>query len=222
MKGYHDIGGEPAGEIPKQEHEMLLWEKRVEAMLLLLSQKGVMRVDENRRGLESVGAEVYHGAGYAQRRIQSISTNLIAKGLISIEELAAKVADIERRHRRSETICHQGDVAFPTLAAGHALDEAVVVSVVARAASTLLSDNGGACKLALALPPASHRRLCRGMSGFEEFRKKRWAQLRPAQHRGGGPKTRRKQGGVDWNASIWQCGEDSRPPMPMSSNIAIE
>jgi hypothetical protein len=37
MKGYHDIGGEPAGEIPKQEHEMLLWEKRVEAMLLLLS-----------------------------------------------------------------------------------------------------------------------------------------------------------------------------------------
>ena len=56
MKGYHDIGGEPAGEIPKQEHEMMLWEKRVEAMLLLLSQKGVMRVDENRRGLESVGA----------------------------------------------------------------------------------------------------------------------------------------------------------------------
>ena len=97
MKGYHDIGGEPAGEIPKQGHEMLLWEKRVEAMLLLLSQKGVMRVDENRRGLESVGAEVYHGAGYAQRRIQSISTNLIAKGLISIEELAAKVADIEQR-----------------------------------------------------------------------------------------------------------------------------
>ena len=97
MKGYHDIGGEPAGEIPKQEHEMMLWEKRVEAMLLLLSQKGVMRVDENRRGLESVGAEIYHGAGYAQRRIQSISANLIAKGLISIEELAAKVADIEQR-----------------------------------------------------------------------------------------------------------------------------
>ena len=32
-----------------------------------------------------------------QRRIQSISANLIAKGLISIEELAAKVADIEQR-----------------------------------------------------------------------------------------------------------------------------
>jgi hypothetical protein len=54
-------------------------------------------VDENRRGLESVGAEVYHGAGYAQRRIQSISSNLVLKGIVSIEELAARVADIEQR-----------------------------------------------------------------------------------------------------------------------------
>jgi len=97
MKGYHDIGGDPAGEIPRHEHEMLLWEKRVEAMLLLLSQKGLLRIDENRRGLEAVGAEIYHGAGYAQRRILSISTNLIAKGLVSIEEVAARVADIEQR-----------------------------------------------------------------------------------------------------------------------------
>jgi len=97
MKGYHDIGGDPAGHIPQQEHEMMLWEKRVEAILLLLSQKGLLRIDENRRGLETVGAEIYHGAGYAERRIQSISGNLIAKGVISIEELAARLADIEQR-----------------------------------------------------------------------------------------------------------------------------
>ena len=97
MKGYHDIGGEAAGPIPRTEHEMMLWEKRVEAMLLLLSQKGILRVDENRRGLEAVGAQVYHEAGYAQRRIQSISGNLILKGVITIEALAAKVAEIEQR-----------------------------------------------------------------------------------------------------------------------------
>jgi len=97
MKGYHDIGGEPAGPIPREEHDMMLWEKRVEAILLLLSQKGILRVDENRRGLESVGAEIYHGAGYAERRIQSISNNLVLKGIVSIEELAARVAEIEQR-----------------------------------------------------------------------------------------------------------------------------
>ena len=29
MKGYHDIGGEEAGPIPREEHDMMLWEKRV-------------------------------------------------------------------------------------------------------------------------------------------------------------------------------------------------
>ena len=101
MKGYHDIGGDSAGHIPQQEHEMMLWEKRVEAMLLLLSQKGLLRIDENRRGLESVGAEIYHGAGYAERRIQSISGNLIAKGVISIEELAASQGILTARDPRA-------------------------------------------------------------------------------------------------------------------------
>ena len=97
MKGYHDIGGEPAGPVPQEEHELQLWEKRVEALLVLLTRKKLLRVDENRRGLESIGKDVYMTLSYAERRMLSISNNLILKGIITIEELASKIAEIERR-----------------------------------------------------------------------------------------------------------------------------
>jgi nitrile hydratase subunit beta len=97
MRAYHDLGGEPAGPIDKDEHELQLWEKRVEALLVLLTRKKLSRVDENRRGLESLGAETYFAATYAERRMLSISNNLLFKGLITVEELAAKMAEIEKR-----------------------------------------------------------------------------------------------------------------------------
>jgi len=97
MKGYHDLGGEPAGAVPKEEHELQLWEKRIEALLVLLTRKKILRIDENRRGLESIGKEVYMSLSYAERRILSISNNLILKGVITVDELASKLAEIERR-----------------------------------------------------------------------------------------------------------------------------
>ena len=97
MRAYHDLGGEPAGPIDKDEHELQLWEKRVEALLVLLTRKKLSRVDENRRGLESLGAQTYFAASYAERRMLSISNNLILKGIITVEELASKMAEVESR-----------------------------------------------------------------------------------------------------------------------------
>ena len=97
MRAYHDLGGTPAGPIDKEEHDLQLWEKRVEALLVLLKNKDISRVDENRRGLESLGENIYFGMSYAERRMLSISNNLIMKGVITVEELAAKIAEIESR-----------------------------------------------------------------------------------------------------------------------------
>ena len=97
MKGYHDLGGEPAGPVPKEEHELELWEKRIEALLVLLTRRKILRIDENRRGLESIGKDVYMSLSYAERRILSISNNLILKGIITVDEIASKLAEIERR-----------------------------------------------------------------------------------------------------------------------------
>ena len=97
MKGYHDLGGEPAGPVPQDEHELQLWEKRVEALLVLLTRKKILRIDENRRGLESIGKDAYMTLSYAERRMLSISNNLILKGIVTVEELAAKIAEVEDR-----------------------------------------------------------------------------------------------------------------------------
>ena len=97
MRGYHDLGGESAGPVSREEHDLAQWEKRVEALLVLLSRKGLLRIDENRRALESLGSEIYHGSSYAERRIMAIANNLVVKGVITTEELAARLADIESR-----------------------------------------------------------------------------------------------------------------------------
>jgi hypothetical protein len=97
MRAYHDLGGEPAGPIEQDDHELQLWEKRIEALLVLIKNKNILRVDENRRGLESLGKDVYFSLSYAERRMLSVSNNLILKGVITVEELAAKLAQIEQR-----------------------------------------------------------------------------------------------------------------------------
>jgi nitrile hydratase subunit beta len=97
MRAYHDLGGTPAGAIDQHEHELQLWEKRIEALLVLLTRKKILRIDENRRGLESLGSEAYFAASYAERRILSMSNNLIMKGVITVEALAAKMAEIDSR-----------------------------------------------------------------------------------------------------------------------------
>jgi hypothetical protein len=97
MKAYHDLGGTPAGPIDRAEHDLQLWEKRIEALLVLLKNKNILRVDENRRGLESLGSDVYFSLSYAERRMLSMSNNLILKGVITIDELVHKIAEIESR-----------------------------------------------------------------------------------------------------------------------------
>ena len=97
MQAYHDLGGTPAGPIERDDHQLQLWEKRVEALLALLKAKQILRTDESRRALESLGSDVYFALSYAERRMLAASNNLIAKGVITVDELAAKIAEIESR-----------------------------------------------------------------------------------------------------------------------------
>ncbi len=97
MRSYHDLGGTPAGPIIREDHDLALWEKRIEALLVLLWRQKILRLDENRRGLESLGAEIYHGSSYAERRIAAVAHNLIIKGVITVDELTVKLAAIEAR-----------------------------------------------------------------------------------------------------------------------------
>jgi hypothetical protein len=99
VRRFHDLGGLPAGPVDWNTHEPVLWEKRVHALLLLLSDPSneVMSVDELRSGIESLGAEEYADLTYYERWITSISDTLIRKGVISVDELGRKLAELEAR-----------------------------------------------------------------------------------------------------------------------------
>ncbi len=96
-RGIHDIGGLPAGPVEATEHDYALWEKRVDAMLVLLSKKGLITVDELRRNIESLGQDAYDTMNYYERWINSISQTLIQRGTISIDELGRKIAEVQAR-----------------------------------------------------------------------------------------------------------------------------
>jgi hypothetical protein len=96
-RGVHDLGGLPAGEVVPSEHDFALWEKRVDALMVLLSGKNLMSVDELRRNIESLGADAYDKMGYYERWIYAITQTLIQRGVISVDELGQRIADVQSR-----------------------------------------------------------------------------------------------------------------------------
>ena len=88
------MGGLPAGPVERDEHAYDLWEQRVDALMMLLSDKErrLLRVDELRRNVESLGAEAYDRMGYYERWMHAIAQTLIQRGVISIDELGRIMA----------------------------------------------------------------------------------------------------------------------------------
>lgn len=97
MRGYHDIGGLSSGPIDRKEHDYALWEKRVDALYVLLVNKGLITPDELRHGIETLGADVYERLAYYERWISSVSRALVARGVITTDELGRRMADASRR-----------------------------------------------------------------------------------------------------------------------------
>ena len=98
-RGCHDIGGLPAGPIERAEHAHALWEKRVDALMVLLGspERRVITVDQLRRGIEQLGAEAYEAMSYYERWMASITNTLLAEGVISSDELGRRMAEVEKR-----------------------------------------------------------------------------------------------------------------------------
>jgi hypothetical protein len=102
QRGVHDLGGLPAGAVARAEHDYALWEKRVDALMVLLSNKQHMRVDELRRNIESLGAQAYERMSYYERWVHAIAQTLIQRGLVSVDELGRKMAQVEAREQRAD------------------------------------------------------------------------------------------------------------------------
>ena len=99
MRGYHDIGGDPAGPIPRTDLEWIDWEQRVEAIRNLLGDgtRRLISLDEMRRGFESFGIDKYKALSFYRRRLDAMIDILSEKGVLSRAELSAKLTAISKR-----------------------------------------------------------------------------------------------------------------------------
>ena len=99
VRRHHDMGGLEAGRVDRDEHDKAPWEKRVDALMVLLGQRKIVGVDELRRGIEELGADAYDRYGYYERWMASMTNLLLEKKVIGVGELGERMAEIEAGRR---------------------------------------------------------------------------------------------------------------------------
>ncbi len=91
-RAHHDLGGaakylcEPVDTTP---HALTPFDREVDALRQALSVKGLLKVDELRRGVEAIPEEEYHRLSYYRRWVRSIADTLLRNGVVSEAELRA-------------------------------------------------------------------------------------------------------------------------------------
>ena len=103
-KAYHDVGGDDFGPVPMIDGEYQLWEKRVDAMMRLLSSPDValMRVDELRRGIETLGEAAYNAEPYYGKWARSLAKIMVEKGVLTRDELDARIVALRAERGLAE------------------------------------------------------------------------------------------------------------------------
>jgi len=103
---WHDMGGDLAGPVPDGDHDFALWEKRVDALVILAGLKGVFTVDGLRRVLEDMGEAAFETMTYYERWTASLNQNMLEAGDYSVAELGARM---ERVRARGDTYAQATD-----------------------------------------------------------------------------------------------------------------
>ena len=98
----NDIGGLPAGPVCKDEHPSTLHEKRVDALLRLLSgpKLEAFTVDAMRRAIESNTEEDYRNLGYYDKWIRAVRDLVVEQQVLSREEIDARVELLREKHKK--------------------------------------------------------------------------------------------------------------------------
>lgn len=98
-RAVHDVGGLDFGPIDRTEHDLALWEKRVDAMLILLvgPKKGAFKIDAMRRVIEDYGQQQYDATTYYEKWVRAIRNLVVEQGIVTAAEVDARIADVKRR-----------------------------------------------------------------------------------------------------------------------------
>jgi hypothetical protein len=91
------MGGDAAGAISQDQHDFAIWEKRVDALMVLCAAKGLFTVDGLRRVLEDMGQDTFQTMSYYERWIAAVHQNLLEAGTFTTAELAARMTQVGAR-----------------------------------------------------------------------------------------------------------------------------
>ena len=101
MDGVHDLGGmQGFGPVEREENEPVFhaaWEAAVLAMQRAGGSRGFFNIDEFRHAIERMVPAHYLGATYYEKWLDGVTRLLIEKGVVGVEELAARRAFFEQR-----------------------------------------------------------------------------------------------------------------------------
>ena len=95
-KGAADIGGDDAGPVDTLDHGMKFWERQANGLRSVMQLNKLIRTDELRRAAEDLGDQ-YSKLEYFERTTSALRTILLEKGLITEQELKAKMAEVRAR-----------------------------------------------------------------------------------------------------------------------------
>lgn len=97
MPGPHDLGGKDFGPIKRADHERSSWDDRVDALLKLLLAERHIRVDELRRGIESLSENDYMAFSYYEKWMAAMRGLIVEKDLLNDAEIEARIAELQKK-----------------------------------------------------------------------------------------------------------------------------
>lgn len=96
-RSHHDMGGLPAKRVKPSEHDYADWERRVDALAVLLGSMKILSVDQRRKNIETLPPEAYDALSYYERWVMSLAQSLIQRGVVTSAEIARKMLEVEKR-----------------------------------------------------------------------------------------------------------------------------
>ena len=100
----NDIGGLPADRIDHTDHELQPWEKRCHALADVLDFHKIINAEEKRRGVAALGTELIGKLSYYERWVAAFANILFQKQLLTPEELAKKMDEVNARFKRESEV----------------------------------------------------------------------------------------------------------------------
>lgn len=99
-RAVHDVGGLDFGPIDRDEHDLAHWEKRVDAMMILLyANKGVFKVDGMRRVIEDYGQQAYDSTTYYEKWVRALRNLMVEQEVLTAAEIEAKISEVTAAFR---------------------------------------------------------------------------------------------------------------------------